>query len=464
MKAERAARLSKISRYLNVYTDSVIAGIRGALLLALGIFMLAAPDNFAWLIGVLVVSALAVLAVFHFIGALFAVPHSRKVFFQRLFQALLTGLLVAFLYYPISHFLILLPIAFALWAIVLSLIHFINFWQYRKEPHTRALTQLLYGVLCLVFGLYFFLNLPYSQNTSLSIVGAYICVYAGTTLLDALLSFTPRKIRDKIKGHIHICLPVVLASFIPRSALSSINKYFAKEGALLEDSLDASKDDGAAPNVEVLIHVSDRSLQGAMGHADMWIDGVYYSYGCYDESDMAMNGAIGPGTIFTHTEKDAYIRFCQKVSGKALFGFGLALTEQQLAAMKAKLAEIMDGTYIWKPDAQKAEEGLLPAGDYQDYASKLYRATHAKFYKFTKGSLKHYFVMGTNCVKLVDTLLRASGVETVATGIIAPGTYYDLLNSEFMRPGTPVVSRNVYISEDNLAASLEKEKGTAAAE
>ncbi|MDO5601915.1 MAG: hypothetical protein Q4G07_04015, partial [Oscillospiraceae bacterium] len=405
---------------------------------------------------ILIIAALVVLTAFHFIGALFAIPHSRKVFVQRLLQALLTGALVAFLYYPISHFLILLPIAFALWALVLSLIHFVNFWQYRKEPHTRPLVQLLYSILCLSFSLYFFFNLPASQNTSLQIVGGYICLYAGATLLDVLLSFTPRRIRDKIKGHIHICLPVILASFIPRSALASINKYFAKEGPV---SLDVSKED-AAPNAEVLIHVSDRSLQGAMGHADMWIDGVYYSYGCYDEADMKWNGGIGAGTLFTHTEKDAYIKFCQSVSGKALFGFGLALTDSQMTAMKTKLAEIMACTYVWKPDAQRAEEGLIPDEDHQDYASKLYRATHAKFYKFTKGSLKHYFVMGTNCVKLVDTLLRASGVDTVPTGIVAPGTYYDLLNQEFMRPGSPVVTRNVYMSESNIAASIEKEKDT----
>ena len=176
----------------------------------------------------------------------------------------------------------------------------------------------------------------------------------------------------------------------------------------------------------------------------MRIEEQVISYGGYDEAAMKLGGGMGPGVLFQHSEKEKYIAFCEAHSGKTLFGFGLHLETEEVAAMKDKLQEILADSYEWTPSARRAEQGELSPGEYTDYASALYLATGARFFKFRSGSFRHYFVLGTNCVKLADTLLRASGSATVATGIIAPGTYYDFLNREFMRAGSNVVSRTVY--------------------
>lgn len=46
---------------------------------------------------------------------------------------------------------------------------------------------------------------------------------------------------------------------------------------------------------------------------------------------------------------------------------------------------------------------------------------------------------------MADTLLVASGSDTVASGIVSPGTYFMYLNQEFTRAGGKVVRRQVYM-------------------
>ena len=106
--------------------------------------------------------------------------------------------------------------------------------------------------------------------------------------------------------------------------------------------------------------------------------------------------------------------------------------------------ELHSRAYEWICDAALADQGKIPQGEFTDYGSRIYRATGAKFYKFRKGSFKHYFALGVNCVKMADTLLMASGADTVVSGIVSPGTYFAYLNREFMRTGGRVVRRTVY--------------------
>ncbi|MEG1895828.1 MAG: MFS transporter, partial [Oscillospiraceae bacterium] len=171
--------------------------------------------------------------------------------------------------------------------------------------------------------------------------------------------------------------------------------------------------------------------------------------GGYDLEKMKLDGAIGVGVLFEHYKKDEYIKFCQKQSGKTLFGFGLVLTQEEIGKILAKLEEIKTRTYVWECRAQQAEKVGESTAQITDYASELYKATGATFYKFSSGSFKYYWVLGTNCVRLADTLLCASGLDTIVNGIITPGTYYDYLNREFMRNGSRVVKRTVYLNPKN---------------
>ena len=65
-------------------------------------------------------------------------------------------------------------------------------------------------------------------------------------------------------------------------------------------------------------------------------------------------------------------------------------------------------------------------------------------YKVSRGQFKYYFVMGQNCVKYADHLLKASGFPGVMSGVISPGTYYDYLTKEYNSATGVVITRDVY--------------------
>ena len=62
---------------------------------------------------------------------------------------------------------------------------------------------------------------------------------------------------------------------------------------------------------------------------------------------------------------------------------------------------------------------------------------NAKFYNFNKSSYKTYVLLSTNCVKLVDNVLVASGGDILRlNGVITPGAYYYHLNNEYKKKKT----------------------------
>lgn len=124
----------------------------------------------------------------------------------------------------------------------------------------------------------------------------------------------------------------------------------------------------------------------------------------------------------------------------------MVLSGEEQKAIFARLGEIRDQLVLWKKnmaDCKKNGEEYIPFDD--EYLDDLARDTDATFYKFSCGNFKTYYLFGTNCVKLVDNILGASGINVVAVnGIITPGTYYDYLDRQFTLQGTRVISRTVY--------------------
>ena len=83
--------------------------------------------------------------------------------------------------------------------------------------------------------------------------------------------------------------------------------------------------------------------------------------------------------------------------------------------------------------------------DVDDYASRLYKATQASFYKFKKGRFKYYFVMTNNCVLLADHIIGKSGIDIVnMNGIITPGTYFSYFEEEAKKENSRVLLKTLY--------------------
>lgn len=301
---------------------------------------------------------------------------------------------------------------------------------------------------------------PYEHiSTVMIMIGVLLIIFSSTYLSDFFREIQPvRKSRKQNRRHLRITLPVAFVSLIPHAVLRRLNRRAVPGDPALTES--PVKDSSRPPDVEVFIHVKPNGT-GMFGHMDLFYRGQVVSYGCYDVSTHKLNGGFGEGTLFTVDSKQSYIDFCNRCAGKTIFCFGLRLTQEQMAQIDAQLDDIRKYLYPWKPPlAAVMERGECDPLAFTDYASRLFRETGAKFYKFTGSSFKTYFVVTTNCVKLSDRLLGSSGTDILnLNGFVTPGTYYEYLNREYLLQNSTVISREVYISKPATATAIISRKG-----
>lgn len=433
--------MEKISKFLKTQVPAASLLIQSLVYFLLGALLFVDRTRFAALITILVLCFFALHGISSLALGLVRLPFHFAEGLSLLVSAAANFGICAFLLYRPEWVWSLLPLLLAFSSALNFISSTVTFFQYRRDASTKALRSLVGAVVSGLLTAWLLFSFWQRINFSLLVTGVFLILYGLSTFSDFLAEVIPPAYKSRLKKHIRITLPVFWASFFPHRALDEINHYFETGG---EDLADWSVQKGEqAPNVEIFVHVSDEG-NGTMGHVDLRIRDMVISYGGYDVAAMKLFGGLGPGVLFEHYKKDDYIAFCESQSGKTLFGFGLLMTEPELAAMEKKLADILQDAYEWVPDAHLVQEGKAAAPAKWDYGSLLYLATDARFFKFKSGSFKNYFVLGTNCVKLADTLLRASGTATVANGIISPGTYYTFLNSEFMRSDSIVITRTVY--------------------
>lgn len=329
-----------------------------------------------------------------------------------------------------SPFIRFIPIIIFLYSMLMGFMHAITFWQYRKDYSFKKINEFLSFMICLIFGYFILINL----DLSLTICGIYLIVYSINLFILFIDEKMQAKNKNKIKNKIHISLPIFISAFIPNRVLNNINRHLEpKEDTIFKDY----KNNKHKANVEILVHVTPSGNE-SFGHCDICINDTIISYGGYDYDSIKFNYTYGPGVMFEATDKEKYIKFCQRTSNKSIFGFGLYFNEEQMNKLNNKINELKERCYIWKCPVQ------LNSNDYDDYSSLLHLETNAKFYKFKYGKFKYYFVLGFNCAKFVDEILRACNLDTIISGIISPGTYYDFLNREFNKKNGIVISKTIY--------------------
>ena len=159
---------------------------------------------------------------------------------------------------------------------------------------------------------------------------------------------------------------------------------------------------------------------------------------CYDEKSKKLFESLGNGTLFKTNERDKYLKFCTTNSDKTIFAFGITLADKEKEKIEKRLKEIEDDTYPWNPKESKKNS----------YAQKLVKKTQAKFYKFKSSNYKTYFLMSTNCVKLVDDVVGTTGSDLLTiNGVITPGAYYEYLENEFKKKNSNVITKQIYSKE-----------------
>ena len=81
----------------------------------------------------------------------------------------------------------------------------------------------------------------------------------------------------------------------------------------------------------------------------------------------------------------------------------------------------------------------------QEIMIDLFKGEPLLRYDPAKGKFRTYFISSTNCVMLADELIRNKDLSLVyLSGLVTPGAYLSFLNSEYLKPNTPVISRTLY--------------------
>ncbi|MEG0872854.1 MAG: hypothetical protein RSE00_04270 [Clostridia bacterium] len=352
----------------------------------------------------------------------------------------------AFILYKPEMFVDIFPLLLTFYVLIDAVVKTITFILYRNNDIKPRFSIL---IKCLISYIFFFILIfhpLFRGQVTYIIVGIYFILFGITYLFDSIDSLIPVEKKREIKKRVRITLPVFIAAFIPKKALEEINEVFNDND---ENRVKIVKQN-IEPDIEVFVHIGRKGF-GSFGHVDLYFDERVISYGSYDEANIVLFSAIGDGVLF-ETNKNKYMDFCNEHVEKTLVGFGLKLTNTQKEAIRTKLDEIKSVTYPWEPEAK-----LHPEKEYTDYASRLYKATDAKFWKFTGSKFKTYFALNTNCVLLADQLIGASGIDILKiSGIITPGTYYDYFNREFERQNSIVVSKNIY--KEDMKSKIQEDK------
>lgn len=355
------------------------------------------------------------------------------------------GAILAALAYLLSGFILFISARFwglsivriyGLWMILVGGIRAMICLQCIVERLRGVLRHGLYAFFSISLGIRLLLSPEENLDALMALLGLYLLLMALMTLLDAFFESLNADDQQRIHRRPRLALPVFISALIPRRTIDRLNALLASPEEF--DQRPAVK----SGDLEILVHVSESGFE-AFGHVDICYQGKIYSYGAYDHHASILAGAISDG-VFIVADRAPYLQHRLR-SGELMTGFTMDLNEAQKDIIDHQLAELFERLTLWQSDAEKEALGLLPPGEYTDYASRLYADTGARMYKVTRGKFKRYFVVSTNCVALADYLVGPSGLDMRGIrGIITPGSYYSMLEGMFLRGNTMVTAKNIY--------------------
>ena len=325
----------------------------------------------------------------------------------------------------------ILPLIFSFYLLLYSIINFIDYIILKENELYSRFKYLILSIIFLLISLMFLFYPLDRLNIFIMIIGIYCLLLGLNKIIEFIIDLLTDKFKLKVKQKLKMTLPAIFEAFVPKTALYKINKYF---DSIIDDKVINEESD-----LQIFIHLSNYGMN-QFGHMDICFDGKIYSYGNYDNKSKRIFGSVGDGILFMQMKKKKYIKFCIDTSQKTIVEFGLKLTNKQKEKVKKELEKILIDTYTWNPLENNKKN--------KDYASKLYKATKCKFYKFNSGEYKTYFVMGVNCTYFIDELLMKSISGSLKiVGVISPGTYYNYLNENYNKKNSIVVSKKIYNKE-----------------
>lgn len=440
MESKSIINMGSISRRLKTQTTALSLFLQSSASIFIGLMMIYDYSIFFTRAKMIFVLYFTFILVANTIQVLIWLSRDTKQTSQSQHKILASLIAIVFLRSNIEGIFTMIPLVMVFWTLILGISSFISFLQYRKEENSYPLLHLLSAILHIGFGIPFMLYVYHHLKTSMNIIGLYLILWGIALFMDALAQGRSES-TNKYKTRFRIIPPAFITTFVPWSVLNGMNRFF-KENSEGELPLDVTKSEVEA-NLEIYVHVS-KSLNGTAGHVDLYIDGKIICYGAYDKESIKCGGIVGDGVFYEVYDKEEYLKFCQEVKEETVFEYGLALNEEELEKIRWELSTMKARARVWKCKVQRAlaenQEIVEPLAP----CCKLALATKTVFYKFNSGRYKHYWILGHNCVRFTDDLLKASGMNTFLAGIVTPGTYFTFLNDEFVKGNSIVVRRTVH--------------------
>lgn len=410
-------------KYLN-YSNLLISGV---VLSIIGIIMMIANVSLLKLLVAIIPISITLIAIANILKYLENKEKYKSNLITGIIDIIIAIIIILIPKIPFYFF----PMLCSIYMLINAIIKFVSYYILRMNNVKNRVSEFVQFIICFIFSILFII-IPYEYSKyMIIIIGLYLLLLGITYISEYLSNVLDDKYKNKFKRKIRITLPQFMLAIIPYNTLIGINKYLKTSN---EDTVVYNKAKEEEIDLEIFIHVT-KSGFGMIGHADFCFNNKVYSYGNYDVNSLKLFEMIGNGVLFITDKKDEYIKFCIEHSKKTLFCFGIKLTEKQKKKIQSKIDKIMENTYDWN----------IPKIGKKSYVHYLYNKTKAKFYKFNSGKFKTYFTVGNNCVKLVDEVVGLDILDI--TGIISPGTYYEYLETEFLRKNSNVISYKVYNKE-----------------
>ena len=316
---------------------------------------------------------------------------------------------------------------FSMYALIQSLCGFINLIIYKQDKLKGKIYILTTSTLSLMLSI----TLMFSKDTSsiyiCYIIGLYLILYGITIISSSILT----------KTKIVLPLPIIFTMFLPNILIKRILK------GINPKKINNNQDQ----DLEILIHLS-KTGSASLGHVEIAFQGKIYSYACYNYLNRRLFGGIGDG-IFGIFDKKAYLKYCICEKNRFIISYGVKLTNKEKENIIKEIDKLIStNTEIWYPEIKYYEDGLIEKRDFNEMANKIYKHANGKFYRFTKGKYKTFFVLRTNCATCVDNIFNAIGTKIInLEGIISPGTYYSYLEKEYHKKNSKIISKTLYTKE-----------------
>lgn len=420
--------------------NSISYFITAIFFITIGFFSIFTSERLMRYVLITLAIGIGINAILRLLINLFKTKNKINLFLRTIFDLFFCG----FLLYKIDFVSNSIIVLFGVYLFCHALFHLINFIIYRKN-HVQGSLRILLN-FCVIFILSLFLILQPNQNMKYAgiIIGIYLIFYGFMSLNDFIYEVVPQKYSETFKSKIRIPLPIFLTFLIPQQLINLINESLEVKK---DTSILYSTKNNSQPDLFVLIHLA-HSGTASFGHVEIAFEGKIYSYGNYNRHSRKLFDGIGDGIIAV-SDKEDYINYQVYRQNRYLVEFGIKLTETQKEIIKKRISKLInENTVPYYPDLQLAELGIIEMQDFHDISSELYKLANAKYYKIVSGKYKTFFVLKTNCAVVADWVLRSIGPFIPENGIIAPGTYYEYLNNEFLKKNSNVISRKIYTKKN----------------